>query len=114
VYLYLRLIKQKSVARQEFSIPYHKKSIKLDETSLVLINEEFSPQMMSQFVYESLGKNSPSKLVTQIEENQTKQRIDKKKFSLQVSNGEFFEKESAVTEEPEHEFIQKYGSFLED
>lgn len=114
VYLYLKLIKQKSVAREEFSVPYHKKSIQLDETSLVLINEEFSPQMMSQFVYESLGKKSSSKLMTKIDENQMKQRIEEKQFSLKVSNGEFFEKEAVDTENPEHEFIQKYGSFLED
>ena len=100
--------------KAEFSIPYHQKNLQLDETSLVLINEEFSPPMMSQFVYECLGKNSPSKLVTQIEQNQAKERIDKKQFSSKVLNGEFFEQESVDTEEPENEFIQKYGSFLED
>jgi hypothetical protein len=113
-YLYLKLSKQKAEVKAEFSVPYHKKNLHLDETSLVLINEEFSPSMMSQFVYECLGKNSASKLVTQIEQNQAKGRINEKQFSSRVSNGEFFEQESVDTEEPENEFIQKYGSFLED
>ncbi|MFX1375189.1 MAG: hypothetical protein ACFFA0_05200 [Promethearchaeota archaeon] len=110
----IKFFKYKSNIQQEFSTPYHKRDLGFDETSLVLINEELSPEMMSQFVFECMGKNIYSKFITQIEENQIKERINRKQFEFKLENDTFFEKEDLDREEPENEYVAKYSSFLED
>ncbi|MHA2390619.1 MAG: helix-hairpin-helix domain-containing protein [Promethearchaeota archaeon] len=112
IYLFLKFLKRKSEISSEFATPYYKKTPQIDETSLVLINEELSPDMMSQFVYECFGKGSESKFITQLEEDRVQARVQKQHLQAQVTNGHFFEKEEV--KEQESEFINKYRSFLED
>ena len=111
-YFNMRFFKYKTELQQEFTTPYHKRKLTFDETSLVLINEEFTPEMMTQFVFESIGKNNNSKIVTQIEERQIRERVDRSRFESKVENEAFFEKEEK--EEPRNGFEAKYRSFLED
>ena len=111
-YFNIRFFKYKTEFQQEFLIPYHKRKLSFDETSLVLINEEFTPEMMTQFVYECIGKNNNSKIISQIEESQIRERVHKTQFESKVENEVFFEKEEK--EEPKNEYVAKYSSFLED
>lgn len=113
-YFNMRFFKYKTDLHQEFSTPYHKRTLQFDETSLVLINEEFIPEMMTQFVFECIGKNFTSKVITQIEEHQIRERINKNQFESKMKNEVFFEKEEKSTEEPKNEYVAKYSSFLED
>lgn len=113
-YFNMKFFKYKTDLQQEFLTPYHKRNLKFDETSLVLINEEFTPGLMSQFVFECIGKNSNSKIITQIEEHQIRERMHKNQFESKVKNEVFFEKEEVQKEEPKNEYVAKYSSFLED
>lgn len=105
-FFYMKVLKPRLEIQAEFSKPHYKIKPLLDETSLVLINEKFSPEMMAQFGYECLGKGHHSKIIAQIEQDQIKESIDQKRLQTKVKNGGFFE-----TEIPKK---QRYGSFLED
>jgi len=102
-FFYMKVLKPRLEIQAEFSNPHYRIKPLLDETSLVLINEKFSPEMMSQFGYECLGKQHHSKVIMQIEQVQIKESIDQNRLQAKVKNGGFFEKE-----------IPRYGSFLED
>jgi len=110
-FFYMKVLKPRLEIQAEFLNPYNQKESQLDETSLVLINEKFSPEMMSQFGYECLGKHHQSKVIMQIEQDQIKESIDQNRLLTKVKNGGFFEKEIP---EKNKDFINRYGSFLED
>ncbi|MFX1279979.1 MAG: helix-hairpin-helix domain-containing protein [Promethearchaeota archaeon] len=115
VYLNIIFYKFKGDLQQEFSTPYHKRSINLDETSLVLISEEFTPEMMAQFVFETVGKHNSSKIIAQIEENHIEDRVSKTQFTARIKNESFFELEETDEEKAsENEYVTKYSDFLED
>jgi len=87
----------------------------LDETSLILINEEFSPELMAQFSYEYLGKNIPFPLISQLERNRAEDLVTKKKVTAEIEKGEFFESTPKKSDSKvKDKLISKYGSFLED
>jgi len=110
-FFYMKVLKPRLEIQAEFLNPYSQKESQLDETSLVLINEKFSPEMMSQFGYECLGKHHQSKVIMQIEQDQIKESIDQNRLLTKVKNGGFFEEEIP---EKNKDFINRYGSFLED
>jgi predicted flap endonuclease-1-like 5' DNA nuclease len=107
-FFYMKVLKPGLEIKAEFSNPFYKAKSLLDETSLVLINEQFSPEMMSQFAYECLGKQHQSKIITQIEQYQIKKSINQKQLHAKVKNGGFFEADNADTK------LKRYGSFLEE
>jgi len=114
-YLYYKFYKKKVEIQQEFHTPYYQKSLELDETSLILINEEFSPELMAQFSYECLGKTVPFPLISQLENNRAEDLLTKKKITTEIEKGEFFEsKPKASDSKMKDKLISKYGSFLED
>lgn len=114
-YLYYKFYRKKTIIQQEFHTPYYQKSLELDETSLILINEEFSPELMVQFSYECLGKNVPFPLISQLERNRAEDLLTKKKVTAEIEKGEFFEsKPKASDSKIKDKLISKYGSFLED
>lgn len=114
-YLYYKFYKKKVVIQQEFHTPYYQKLLELDETSLILINEEFSPELMAQFSYECLGKNVPFPLISQLERNRAEDLLTKKKITSEIEKGEFFEsKLKGSDSKMKDKLISKYGSFLED
>jgi len=110
-FFYMKVLKPRLEIQAEFLNSYSQKESQLDETSLVLINEKFSPEMMSQFGYECLGKHHQSKVILQIEQDQIKESIDQNRLLTKVNNSGFFEKEIP---EKNKDFINRYGSFLEE
>lgn len=115
IYLNIIFYKFKGDLQQEFSIPYHKRRINLDETSLVLISEEFTPEMMAQFVFETVGKHNGSKIIAQIEENHIEDRVSKTQLTARIKSESFFENDEADEEKAsENEYVTKYSDFLED
>jgi len=114
-YLYYKFYRKKTIIQQEFHTPYYQKSLELDETSLILINEEFSPELMVQFSYECLGKNVPFPLISQLEKNRAEDLLTKKKVTAEIKKGEFFESTPKASDSKiKDKLISKYGSFLED
>jgi len=107
-FFYMKLLKTRLEIQAEFSNPIQKTKSLLDEISLVLINEQFNPEMMSQFAYECLGKQHQSKIITQLEQYQIKESIDKNRLHNKVKNGGFFEADISDTK------LKKYSSFLEE
>jgi hypothetical protein len=107
----MKVLKPRLEIQAEFLNPYNQKESQLDETSLVLINENFTPEIMQQFGYECLGKQHHSKIIMQIEQNQINRSIDNHRLQSKVKNGGFFEK---GIPEKNKDFINRYSSFLED
>ncbi|MFX1364513.1 MAG: helix-hairpin-helix domain-containing protein [Promethearchaeota archaeon] len=120
-YFMLEYFKNILEIQQEFSIPYYKRDLHLDNTSLKLINEDFSPILMEQFSYECLGKNSGFKIIEKVENQNTQNFLQEKSFQKKIKQTDLFEEEvnSQISENPgrseeRNELKQKYSSFLED
>jgi hypothetical protein len=122
-YIYLKLYKQKSGLKREFSAPYYQKKINFDETNLILINEELSSKLMEQFVYECIGKDAEFNIVNKIEQDNAESFLSKKLNKKKIEDSYLFESETAPhSNNPngskdskiKHDLIDKYSSFLED
>ncbi|MFX1502765.1 MAG: helix-hairpin-helix domain-containing protein [Promethearchaeota archaeon] len=139
-YIYIRLYKQKSELVQEFSTPYYQRDLGLDDTNLILIREELSPQLMDQFVYECVGKHQDSNILNKIEQDNANNFLSKLQSKKEVEHSFLFEPEILPTTEypfnhntlsktnessdlkeskksdshPKSTIIDKYSSFLED
>ena len=116
-YLYYKFYNKKRIIQEEFRTPYYQQSPELDETSLILINEEFSPEWMAQFSYECLGKNIPFPLISQLEHNRTEDLRTNRDGPTEIEKEEFFEPPSAPQESDpkmKDKLNSKFSSFLED
>ncbi|MFX1315413.1 MAG: helix-hairpin-helix domain-containing protein [Promethearchaeota archaeon] len=104
-YLYYKFFKTKRTLQQEYHTPYFQKLLELDETDLILINEELTEAQMTQFSYECLGKHIKSPFISQLEINRTENLLIKGKQNSKpiITNS---------TLNPS--LIKKYSSFLED
>ncbi|MFW9873337.1 MAG: helix-hairpin-helix domain-containing protein [Candidatus Thorarchaeota archaeon] len=110
LFFYLKVLKPRLEIQAQFSQPHYAVKPPLDNTSLELINEHIGPEMMLQFGYECLGKDIHSKVMMEIEQEKTKERIECNRLEANMKNGGFFEKHT----ERKKDLISKYGSFLED
>ncbi|MFX1446464.1 MAG: helix-hairpin-helix domain-containing protein, partial [Promethearchaeota archaeon] len=77
-YFYFRYYKQSSILEDDFVTPYYQKKRNFNETNLILINEELSPKLMRQFIYECVGTNQDSKTILKLEEMNAKEFLEKK------------------------------------
>ncbi|NVM34504.1 MAG: DUF4332 domain-containing protein [Candidatus Lokiarchaeota archaeon] len=105
----------------EFSTPYHKRDLHLDEASLKLINEGLSSILMEQLSYECLGKNSGFKIIEKVEKQNSQNSLQEKALKKKVNETELFEEEKDIhlsensdTSDEKNEYRHKYSSFLED
>ncbi|KKM15022.1 hypothetical protein LCGC14_1700220, partial [marine sediment metagenome] len=130
VFFYMKFFKIKLEVQTDFKTPYYKKMPKLDETSLVLISEEFESELMSQFVYECVDSDTDLRIISNIEEDQITERFRQKQLKMTVQNNGFFEdganpepiklnpkndsKKLIKQKKTHNSFNNKYGSFLED
>lgn len=118
-YIYIRFHQHKVGLRQEFSIPYFKKTFDFDDTELILIREELSKPSMAQFTYEILGKNANSKVISELEkynaETYLKTKEKEKEERENNSISKLFEsKTQPKNSELKNKLVAKYSSFLED
>ena len=107
--------------KREFSTPYHKRDLHLDNLSLKLINEGLSPIFMGQFSYECLGKNPGFKIIEKVEKQNSQNFLQKKALKKKVDETELFEKDEDIqisgnNDNPAERngMKKKYSSFLED
>ncbi len=127
VFFYMKFFKIKLEVQTDFKTPYYKKMPKLDETSLVLISDEFESDLMSQFVYECVDSDTDLRLISNIEEDQISERFRQKQLRKTVKNNGFFEdgtnpepnpkkdsKELIKQKKKHNSFSSRYSSFLED
>ncbi|KKM58136.1 hypothetical protein LCGC14_1549680, partial [marine sediment metagenome] len=130
VFFYMKFFKIKLEVQADFKTPYYKKMPKLDETSLVLISEEFESELMSQFVYECVDSDTDLQIISNIEEDQISERFRQKQLRKTVKNNGFFEdgansepmkssskkdsKELIKQDKKHNSFSSRYSSFLED
>ena len=122
-YFYTKFFKTKLEIQTEFTTPYHQKQLKVDDPGLILIGEELTPELMDQFVFECIGKETNSPFIQKIEETHTKKRLEEKVRATKMKNENLFEERDleenreSVDEDiqrEDDEFINKYSSFLED
>ncbi len=111
----------------EFNTPIHQRQLHVDDSGLILIGDNLTPELMSQFVYECIEKDFNSPYIHKIEESQAQKKLDTSILATKIKNENFFEEreEQKVEEckndniaedlqEDDQEYIHKYSSFLED
>ncbi len=115
-YFYLANFRRKSLIHRKFETPYHKRNLNLDDASLVLIREDLPPELMEQFVYESLGTRYKSKVITNINVDGAQDFIRKKSLEKEVDEDTLFEKKGKNKEELnlDGSLPKKFVSFMED
>ncbi|KKM97923.1 hypothetical protein LCGC14_1163170 [marine sediment metagenome] len=100
VYLYIKFFKTKLEVQTEFNTPIHQRQLNIDDSALILIGDELNHELMSQFVYECLGKDSNSSFIHKIEETQAQKKLDNNLLSTKIKNDTLFEeREERKTEE---------------
>ncbi len=115
-FFYVANYRRISLINRKFEIPYHKRSLILDDASLVLIREDLPPKLMEQFVYESLDTKYKSKVITNIKLNGAQDFIRKKSLEKEANEDTLFEKKDKNKDEPslDGSLLKKYGTFMED
>jgi len=113
-FLFTRFIRKKSEMSKEFETPYYRKDLEIDDTSLILINEELGPKLMSQFAFECMDNNTSSKIIEKIEKENAQEFLKNKIIERKANKGEFFENEDFKRGLLKKEIVEKYSSFLED
>jgi len=114
-YLYFKFFTLKSEIQIEFNTPYYLLPFKFDESSLILINEELSPELMAQFTYECLGKNANYDIIAELEEKRNLERQSKKTSKKSVFSKNNIRNLIGLERniQSSNSFM-KYSSFLED
>ncbi|MFX1313322.1 MAG: hypothetical protein ACFFHD_12015 [Promethearchaeota archaeon] len=111
LFLYLSFYKKKSALKISSRVPYYKHEHSFDDSSLVLISNELSPKLMTQFSYECLGKILDSNVITEIEQQQAQDRIIQRRIEQTKEVNKLFEPaHSTMT----NRLIKRYSSFLEE
>lgn len=119
LFLYVKFSKRKSELTKEFNTPYYQKPVNVDETDLLMISEEFSNELMEQFIYECFGKDAKFDVVSRIEREKVKKIIPETKSRKNDQFSNFLEEDKVVQKIPaakslRDRLIEKYSSFLED
>jgi len=105
-YSYLKLHNKKSEISKQFNLPYYLKTVKLDETDLMILNEELTPEELDQFIYECYGKKADFKIITKLEERKSQNRAFDTLHRTNDSKG------ISYSTRPQNK--NKYSTFLED
>ncbi|MFX1257054.1 MAG: hypothetical protein ACFFAN_04295 [Promethearchaeota archaeon] len=122
-YMYIKFYKKKSEIAKEFSKPYYKRKVKMDETDLLMISDELSNDLMEQFIYECFGKDINLNFVEKIERGKFRNQDEKITAFMEPEESvahEFFEDtfndgtKKNAKKKLEEKLIKKYSSFLED
>ncbi len=111
-YLYFKFYKKKSKIIEDFNTPYHLTKFKMDETDLIMINEELDTELMNQFIYECFGKDLDFNLIAQLEEERSYKFINANGHN-KTNNGSSETKHS-FNKSTANRIKSKYSSFLED
>jgi len=106
--IYFRYLKIKSTLFEKASLPYYRRT--LDDSTLILISEQLSTELMAQFSYECIDTTVKTQVISQLEEARAEDLYTKSKIREVVKNDKFFEGDSAQKEK----IIRKYSSFLEE
>ncbi len=120
IYFYIRYYKQSSILGDDFATPYYQKERNFSEPNLILINEELSPKLMRQFIYECVGINQDSKTILKLEEINAKEFLEKKATEKAVIDSDLFESDKNFSSDVKTDsklrqnLIERYSSFLED
>ncbi len=110
-YLYYTFrVKQREI-KNDFLIPPHQRTVPLDDTSLEIISQELTDELMLQFGYECFGKITTHKVLTKIEQKHAENYLVEK---AEHNYDELFEHEKEGKDEIESEYIARFGDFLDD
>lgn len=110
-YLYYTFrVKQREI-KNGFLIPPHQRAVPLDDTSLEIISQELTDELMLQFGYECFGKITTHKVFTKIEKKHAENYLVEK---AEHNYNELFEHEKEGKSEIEPEYIARFGDFLDD
>lgn len=119
-YFYFKYHKQTSILEKDLATPYYQKNRNFNETNLIMFNEELSPKLMRQFIYECVSDKQDSKTILKLEETNAKEFLEKKVTEKAVIDSNLFESDKNLPIDVEtdsklkHKLTERYSSFLED
>ncbi|MFX1572786.1 MAG: helix-hairpin-helix domain-containing protein [Promethearchaeota archaeon] len=107
-FIYIRYLQNKSMIFDKTSLPYYRQI--LDDSVLILINEQLSAELMAQFSYECIDTTVETQVISKIEETYAEDLYTKSKLREIVQNDKFFEGQPTHKEK----VIRKYSRFLNE
>ncbi len=106
--LYGRYLRIKSSLFEKASLPYYQHEF--DDSTLILIGEHLSSELMAQFSYECVDTSTETPIITRFEQEHAEDLYTKNKVREVLTKDKFFEGQSP----PKKDYIRKYSSFLEE
>ncbi|MFX1444243.1 MAG: helix-hairpin-helix domain-containing protein [Promethearchaeota archaeon] len=119
-YSYLRFSKTQKAIVENYKIPYYQNKINLDETDLTIIKDDLPPELLNQFIYECLGKNTDYSFTAEIEERKADILISDFKRNKEIESSDIpadikiNKIKNFESNKIRGKIISKYSSFLED
>ena len=106
--LYCRYLQIKSSLFEKASLPYYQHEF--DDSTLLLIGEQLSSELMVQFSYECVDISTETPIITRFEQDHAEDLYTKNKEREVLTKDKFFEGQSLHKKD----YIRKYSSFLEE
>ena len=112
-FTFFKFHKKISNLKENFETQFYQKPVHLSKSELLFISENFSEELMEQFIYECFGKKINSDIIKSLE----KSKKGKKKFSninesLKKGLSKLLNDSDQIL--TNKEIINDYSSFLED
>ncbi|MFX1295655.1 MAG: hypothetical protein ACFFD2_12490 [Promethearchaeota archaeon] len=89
--IYFKFYKKESIIQKEFQLSPYQRKINLDETSLIIIDDALTPELMVQFSYECLNGTNDSKTIFEAEEQHMEKILTESKIKDVLDKGDLFE-----------------------
>jgi hypothetical protein len=112
-YISFNYIKIKRKYNTNLDDPYYSQ-LKLDDTDIFLIEQEFTDELMLQFGYECSLQEVENNILQKIEAKAVKKPIITEKEGHDLDEIENQQSETLVNSVPSNHLLEKYSSFLDD
>ncbi|MFX0072882.1 MAG: hypothetical protein ACFFAO_17535 [Candidatus Hermodarchaeota archaeon] len=120
LYMYLKEIRLKRDIIENFSKPYYLRDLQMNEADLIIISDKFTPLLMEQFIYECFEKDADLSIISNIEEEKTKDQFSNLNLSKNDSKINIKNKTTPnfnlvyASGSASNKYSSNYSSFLED
>ena len=118
-YIFLRYYKERNGIIEKFSIPEYQLPIRIDETDLLIIKNELSPELLEQLIFECFSKEYNLKVVTEFDHiksnmESSERNHQNKHEDHEMNSNEIYIEEKFQSKGEKNQIFSKYMSLLED
>jgi hypothetical protein len=114
-YLYIKFFRAKKELIKEFEMPYYMQNLEFSKVDLLEIKDQLTPENITQFGYECIGKDKNFKVLDQIEKDNILNSVNANDLKKIYTNSpEPAEEKDEEVSVQKNAYDNKYLSFLED